>query len=470
MTSRSVLTTSDLLKIITSYQDGVFHDILPWLGNGQMFLKWKDKAIHYKHSRTTFPDNKKAYLGPLSLAILSGDFEIVKRIAKCRPHLVDAQSFEYALGTQNKEMTQYLIKLNGGNFEFEYLDISCTFQFILSVVRMDNVELLHILREYMSRQYDHIFFDCFSYILQGGNSNCALYLYEIFRENGTFPPGIVNEAAKIGHLELITRLHEDNAAFTTDAMDLAAFNGHLNIVQFLHENRTEGCTKRAMDRAAGRNHINIVKFLHFNRHEGCKRETLVRVVQRNNTEMVKFLIDNRPEDFTSDALDFALFGRSKKIIKILLESKRLKFSQDALEIALANDQPDEVMLFAQIYPESIPREALIQKALQEARLNVAYHLKAAGFPFHLPRSMVKCMTHPKAVEIFQWLVAIEIPLQPQWVNQAEVYGEPPLVEFFKKNIPEEAQESLGFKLFKSSSKLSSNFDKPWKTRKSNNNQ
>ncbi|OQR95761.1 hypothetical protein THRCLA_07588 [Thraustotheca clavata] len=442
MASRNVLTTIELVEIITSFQAGVFYDILPWIDNGQMFLKWKDEAIHYKHSRTHFPTNRKSYLNPLCLAILSGDLVVVQRIAKCRPELVAVQSFEYALGTQNQKASEYLIELNGGNFEFEYLDEykPRTLQFILSVVREDNAELLHILREYFTKQYEHILCECFSLFSKRYLHACTEYLYDIVCDQGTLPPNFVKEAAEFGRFDLIRRLHYDNANFTTDAMDYAAEFGCLKTVIFFHENRTEGCTKRAMDRAACGNHLDIVKFLHFNRQEGCYPDTLLQIVKkRNYTEMVKFLIDHRPENFAHDTLSFAVYGRCKEIIKILLESKRFEFSQDALDVALADDLPDVVLLFAQAYPESIPRETLIQKALKLARFNVAYHLAAVGYPIELPDDMSNCVIRSESLEFFQWLVDQGIPVRQEWVDLAEYYRKPDLVKFFHQTIKHQSK-------------------------------
>lgn len=47
----------------------------------------------------------------------------------------------------------------------------------------------------------------------------------------------------------------------TEAMDEAAKNGHLDVVTWLHENRQEGCTGGAMDMAGRHGHLEVTSWL-----------------------------------------------------------------------------------------------------------------------------------------------------------------------------------------------------------------
>ncbi|KAF0719924.1 Aste57867_680 [Aphanomyces stellatus] len=73
----------------------------------------------------------------------------------------------------------------------------------------------------------------------------------------------LDAAAEGGSVELVAYLH-DLGGFdcTTHAMDTAAASGHLDVVRWLHANRTEGCSFNAVCHAATRGHVDIVAFLY----------------------------------------------------------------------------------------------------------------------------------------------------------------------------------------------------------------
>jgi hypothetical protein len=113
----------------------------------------------------------------------------------------------------------------------------------------------------------------------------------------------MNNAAEMGHLEVIEFLHKNRTeGCTTFAMNAAAEYGHLEIVKYLHENicpatncegnGSGGCTRYAMNMAAANGHLEVVKYLHKNRKEGCTEYAMTSASKNGHLEVVKYLHEN----------------------------------------------------------------------------------------------------------------------------------------------------------------------------------
>lgn len=82
-----------------------------------------------------------------------------------------------------------------------------------------------------------------------------------------------------------TAVTTDVIVIRTEAMDEAAKNGHLDVVTWLHEHRQEGCTGGAMDMAGRHGHLDVLKFLHENRSEGCSTLAVDFAAHNGHTEV-----------------------------------------------------------------------------------------------------------------------------------------------------------------------------------------
>ncbi|OQR91559.1 hypothetical protein THRCLA_08942 [Thraustotheca clavata] len=390
------------------------------------------QACYYPYPPKNFSGRKKYYRNALCFATLSGDLNAVKRILQCQPHLLSAESIEYALTSQQPEIASFLLNQQFTPCKFRYSDDENErmMQFILSAIRKDNIEIFKMLKIFLNGDYDNVLVTCFPHALKMRSFNCALLLFEWHREQIIFHFDVVRMAAEYGNLDLIIRLHNENARFTTETMDQAAEFGYLSIVKFLHENRTEGCTTEAMDKAAANGHLDVVKFLHVNRTEGCTTDALINSIHNESLELVKYLVYNCPQSYTPDALYMAVIYNYKKLVKLLLDTGKFEFSAKTLEVAYSNDRADFILWFIQTFQDSIAADTLVKKALEDAKFRVVYGLVAAGFPVELPTNMLRCIVHPEALEFFEWFVNQGIELQPQWMDLAASFGTLELVKFF----------------------------------------
>ena len=98
-------------------------------------------------------------------------------------------------------------------------------------------------------------------------------------------------ASKCGWLSFI-KIRNSFLKFTRHAINLAARNGHLEVVTWLHQNRKEGCTTWAMDFAAANGHLEVLKWLYQNRKEGCTEDAMEFAKENGHFEIVKWLCQN----------------------------------------------------------------------------------------------------------------------------------------------------------------------------------
>ncbi|ETV71988.1 hypothetical protein H257_12799 [Aphanomyces astaci] len=94
-------------------------------------------------------------------------------------------------------------------------------------------------------------------------------------------------------LAVVEYLHDRQYACTTAAMDIAALRGALDIVRFLHEQRREGCTVLAMDFAASNGHLDVLEFLHSHRREGYSTMAMDMAIKRRHIHVVEFFLRHR---------------------------------------------------------------------------------------------------------------------------------------------------------------------------------
>ncbi|KAL2919535.1 hypothetical protein HK105_201182 [Polyrhizophydium stewartii] len=214
--------------------------------------------------------------------------------------------------------------------------------------------------------------------------------------NGSWSTGVMDRAAKSGHLNCVKWLHANRTeGCTTDAMDHAAVKGHLNIVKWLHNNRAEGCTTRAMDLAASFGHLEVVKWLHNNRTEGCTTVAMDYAASRGYLQVVKWLHNNRTEGCTTWAMDGAAMNGHLEIVEWLHKNRTEGCSSGAIQEAAKAGHADVVEFLHKNRTEgSIDDAAKIaaqtgQLAVVQRIHSIAPHVitvavaNAAGFQNHI---------------------------------------------------------------------------------------
>ncbi|TYZ64504.1 hypothetical protein PybrP1_000144 [[Pythium] brassicae (nom. inval.)] len=165
----------------------------------------------------------------------------------------------------------------------------------------------------------------------GHHLDIVQWLLENRREECAMARGILDLAARMGHLGVLLCLHAHGLeGCTPSAMDSAASRGYLEVVQWLHANRTEGCTTLAMDLAAASGHLAVVQWLHANRREGC---TTSATDYAKSVPMLAWLREHRAEGCSPDATLYA--ARNGNFAKLLF--LRTKYVADFDNDDLAAD-------------------------------------------------------------------------------------------------------------------------------------
>jgi hypothetical protein len=106
------------------------------------------------------------------------------------------------------------------------------------VVYSRNVELVKFVYENM---YSGALNDMVYKAIERGNKETIQYLLNIC---GNYPKGIMNQAAKYNHLEIVKWLHNDDKCtdkFTKYGLEYAITKGYIYIVEFIIENYPELC-------------------------------------------------------------------------------------------------------------------------------------------------------------------------------------------------------------------------------------
>ncbi|KAF0699738.1 Aste57867_9707 [Aphanomyces stellatus] len=128
----------------------------------------------------------------------------------------------------------------------------------------------------------------------------------------------MNAAAARGNLSIVRFLHDHRTeGCSRSAMNGAMINGHLGVVAFLHNHRTEGCTPYGMDITAKNGHLDVIQFLHAHRTEGCTADALTWAAAYGHLEVVRFLHEMRTEGYAPWAIEAAAAGGHTAIVQFL---------------------------------------------------------------------------------------------------------------------------------------------------------
>ncbi|GAM20325.1 hypothetical protein SAMD00019534_035000 [Acytostelium subglobosum LB1] len=178
-----------------------------------------------------------------------------------------------------------------------------------------------------------------------------------------FSGGEMAEAARAGHLNVVTLLQESLGSQQDQyrALGMAAEYGHIQVVQYLHnilinDNDTERpkpssfdkmCVKFGFDRAAQHGHMDVIKFLHENRTEGCSTNAMIFAARNGHLEVIDYLHRNRTEGCSSVAVSMAILSRHLDVVKYLLANRTETSSTEAMSYAIRKGNLPVVQYLAQ---------------------------------------------------------------------------------------------------------------------------
>ncbi|KDO20735.1 hypothetical protein SPRG_13317 [Saprolegnia parasitica CBS 223.65] len=114
----------------------------------------------------------------------------------------------------------------------------------------------------------------------------------------------MDAAAKHGHLDVLEFLHYHRHEGCTSLALNAGRHGRLGIVQLLHAKRPEGCSDRAIEDAAMHGHLDVVRFLDRHRREGSRSRALRNAAANGHRAIVAYLLP-LVDAVPPDAMDFA---------------------------------------------------------------------------------------------------------------------------------------------------------------------
>jgi hypothetical protein len=183
--------------------------------------------------------------------------------------------------------------------------------------------------------------------LAGAEGDPALTRWLIQHRAEGFTPGLMDEAARNGHLDVVRLLHEHHPAeggCTTHAMDWAAGYGHIDVVTFLHSHRYEGCTSHAMAWAATEGHLDVIRFLHEHRTEGFTSVAMDGAASNGHLDVVTFLHSHRAEGFTSAAMNGAASNGHLDVVTFLHSHRAEGCTEWGMNFAAARGHHDVVRL------------------------------------------------------------------------------------------------------------------------------
>ncbi|ETV90949.1 hypothetical protein H310_14363 [Aphanomyces invadans] len=326
----AVLTSVDLMAVLSSFQQGAFCMVLDltsqiwYAGISPSFLK----TFHYC--------NIERLVHVMTSWYATYDFAAsLPKVFRAVPYMRPIVAYE-AVYSGNAAVVHLLHRQFGiTSFRDPLIDIATYQRHDDEAGRqkqLNMVQLLHFLghpgcsRAALNHAIDHNHVDLVRFFATHRTEGCDT--------------GLVWASSSLS-LEMVQVLHQCTAVrFTAAVMDQAASRGNLKIVQFLHENRREGCSTKAMDWAAGNGYLEMVRFLHDNRTEGCTTKALDDATKHRHWNVARFLIEKRPEGGTALAhhalqkahqiellkalrLRHKLSRAEKKHLKLLQEMERL---------------------------------------------------------------------------------------------------------------------------------------------------
>ncbi|EQC39127.1 hypothetical protein SDRG_03335 [Saprolegnia diclina VS20] len=321
----NVLVDRGLFRLITSFQDGLFLDVIA------LFKAWAAMPLPTKIAsmRDFLLEAMTEPLLVLHGAIAQNDARLVDLVLRCT-HVKSAHAMDFASKTGALSVVRYLhtsghapsrramdYAAQNGHVEIvaflhEHRREGCTRDAMDFAAQNGHLAVVEFLATAVNVGGTVKAMD---WAARNGHLNVLRYLHE-HRPEGCSAYAM-DSAAKNGHVHVLRYLHSIDAPASHLALDAAAANGHMEAVQFLHMHRDEGCTVRAMDGAARFGLLDTVVFLHTHRTEGCSTEAVDAAAANGHEDVVRFLLTHRHEGASPFALHAAAVSGYVNILDCL---------------------------------------------------------------------------------------------------------------------------------------------------------
>ncbi|KAF0683660.1 Aste57867_24305 [Aphanomyces stellatus] len=344
----ALIVSPELLPLITAYQDGVFHDMLPFLTleTCPTTGDFSDVVVHYKD------------LYPILTSWL--DAWGIRRLSKllaCMPFLWDIVLY-HAIQLHNLPLldwclanrTDYSHCLLDMAADANHLDVmellfsqghrGCSDHAIDAAIRHGNLSTVLFLRDHCAHIVPDVDAHCIRRAVEHGQLGLLRFFLDLHPRqleydlvglgpamaNGhsdmilfcltRLPPQIVSSltrsmlfgASQYGLLPLVQALSPIVRFATPALMDGAAANGHLDVVQWLHANRTEGYTYKAVVSAATFGHLHVLAYLH-RQDDGriaAVHRLLPTIVQNGHLAVAEYVVEHKLVHMQSCTLAIAM--------------------------------------------------------------------------------------------------------------------------------------------------------------------
>ncbi|RHY97517.1 hypothetical protein DYB35_007554 [Aphanomyces astaci] len=327
MEATSVLLSTDVLLRITSFQVGVYHDMVPLL---HATRKCHDDDDHLPSFHVTFAKWLELHTVervPLLLATVPLMQSLVAVFAATAGHIAllqDTMSLRSKCRS-HENSTSHLVNVAAQAGQVNVI------AFLLS--GRDDTAVSH---------------EAMVGAATNGHLNVVQYLHQL-RPRDDYTTHVLDVAASQGHLDIVTFLHHHRReGCTTAAMDGAAGNGHLSVVKFLHAHRSEGCTKSAISLAAAHGHLDVIVWLCRHRKEGWHPEALTHAAAGGHVDVLAFLLRRRPRaGCLMLGMDLAATNGHLNVVTFLHTHRKDGCTEKAVAGAVRNGHADVVAYFEQ---------------------------------------------------------------------------------------------------------------------------
>ncbi|KAF0718952.1 Aste57867_1368 [Aphanomyces stellatus] len=316
-----VLLLPDLLASISRYQDGVCHDMHPFLHVHIPRRHHVDRGIHI--SSLTLDDYNRIMTNDLDTIISSwlvayGMFRLAKLI-ECLPFLHDTV-LEYTAWSGNVVLLEWFQTTRHDNGlllpwpsllwiavernHLHVLEWMSTWGFrdviplhtMHAAIRPGNLRMIRYLHEEWDVP-DNCGLKLMAHALLIHDADIIMYYLDHHISVGLPSVGLqrwlVANAARGGLHGLTLALLDRGFDKSSLSIDVAASGGSLPLVQHLHDLGTYICTTNAIDEASARGYIEMVAWLHTHRDEGCTNDAMDEASRNGHLDMVRWLHANR---------------------------------------------------------------------------------------------------------------------------------------------------------------------------------
>lgn len=132
---------------------------------------------------------------------------------------------------------------------------------------------------------------CLSKITLDGNYRIMKFYHQNIHSIAN--ESLIDEAASIGHLNLVKWLDSIGSNASTLAIDWAAEKGHLETLKWLHKHRLEGNTYLGLRFAVANGHLEVVKYLVEELHSPVDFKLIRTAIDKQQLEIFHLLMSHQ---------------------------------------------------------------------------------------------------------------------------------------------------------------------------------